>query len=235
MKLIYTVEEAKASPLIKNEFIEQYRPFILSRAKSIVKRYANENDDIYSIALIAFNQAIDTYDNSKGPFLPYAEKVIHSREIDFLRSNAKITNEVSFDENSSENFNNPVTSYETNESIKQSERTDRAFIIRQEIIDFNETIGRYGIKISDLPKYTPKAEKTKKSCKEAIRLIIKSQESTKQILETGRLPANYILNNSIIPQKTLERHRIYLLAAVIILKGDYDYLKEYVNLESDER
>ncbi len=46
-------------------------------------------DEELSIALMAFNEAIDGYDTSKGSFLSFAKLVINRRLIDYLRKKTK--------------------------------------------------------------------------------------------------------------------------------------------------
>ncbi|ATA59272.1 RNA polymerase sigma factor SigI [Geobacillus stearothermophilus] len=51
---------------MRNELIEQYKPFIAKTASSVCKRFIREEDDEASIGLIAFNEAIEKYAPHKG-------------------------------------------------------------------------------------------------------------------------------------------------------------------------
>jgi len=64
--------------------------------------------DELSIALIAFNSAIDSYDARKQvPFLPYAKVVIQNRLKDFFRKSSRLSLEVPFE---SENVEGKIIS-----------------------------------------------------------------------------------------------------------------------------
>ncbi len=46
---------------------------------------------------------------------------------------------------------------------------------------------------------------------------------------TKRLPIKIIQKNTNLPRKLLEHHRKYIVAAVIILSGDYPMLADYLS------
>lgn len=75
------INQAKKDFLAREKLFHQYRPQIKSIASGICKRPLDwENDDELSISLIAFNSAIDTYDESKGmSFINYAKMLTHHR------------------------------------------------------------------------------------------------------------------------------------------------------------
>ncbi|WDC84568.1 sigma factor [Caloramator sp. mosi_1] len=55
----------------RDKLIEQNKDFIYKIASSICKRRLSwENDDELSIALIAFNKSIETYDKKRAIFSP---------------------------------------------------------------------------------------------------------------------------------------------------------------------
>ncbi|MDZ5001680.1 RNA polymerase subunit sigma, partial [Clostridium perfringens] len=65
-----------------NDFIEEYKPFIIAYCNKSLKRYIDTtNDDEYSIALMAFYEAIKGYNIDKGSFLSYSQRVIKLRLI----------------------------------------------------------------------------------------------------------------------------------------------------------
>ncbi|HOQ07313.1 MAG TPA: sigma factor [Clostridiales bacterium] len=50
-------------------FVEEYKPFIASCARKVTGRYMSyDSDDELSIAMIAFVEAIKSFDSSKGIF-----------------------------------------------------------------------------------------------------------------------------------------------------------------------
>ncbi len=78
--------------LTREDFISEYRPFIAKTAMNLCKRPLDwEDSDEMSIALIAFNTAINSYDPvKKVPFLPYAKVVIQNRLKDHFRKESRL-------------------------------------------------------------------------------------------------------------------------------------------------
>ena len=68
--------------ILKNDLIGEYQNFILAAASKVLKRSVMTSDDEYIIAMMAFGDAIDDYNENKGNFLGFAKTVIRNRIID---------------------------------------------------------------------------------------------------------------------------------------------------------
>lgn len=79
---------------LKEEFISDYTPFILKTVARITGKYVDiENSEEYSIALMAFDEAINCFDIGKNKsFLGFSDLVINRRIIDYIRKNRKNKN-----------------------------------------------------------------------------------------------------------------------------------------------
>ena len=77
--------------IIENEF------FIISTTSKATNKYINKSDDEWSIALNAFNEAVNSYNMDKGSFYSFAELVIKRRIIDYLRKESKRSSEILVD------------------------------------------------------------------------------------------------------------------------------------------
>ena len=81
-----------------NQLIRDHYGFIIKATSDSLNRYVNvHNDDAFSIALQAFEEAWQKYDQDKGPFLAYAKLVIRGRLIDHVRREQKHTEALSLD------------------------------------------------------------------------------------------------------------------------------------------
>jgi RNA polymerase sigma factor len=97
------VESIKNDDEAVNRFVEEFKPFIASCSEKVTGRYMRYGeDDELSIALMAFAEAIKSYDSSKGSFLSFAQNVIKRRLVDFFRKERRHSNVVSLDEYSTE-------------------------------------------------------------------------------------------------------------------------------------
>ena len=71
------------------------QPFIKKCASSTCKHYVSESEDEWSIALIAFSEAVQSYDESKGNFYSFASLVIKRRLMDYFDKQSKFQSEIS--------------------------------------------------------------------------------------------------------------------------------------------
>ena len=84
MKLEERVAEATNDKKLKNDLIGEYQNFILAAVSKTLKRSVTTSDDEYIIAMMAFGDAIDGYNENKGNFLGFAKTVIRNRIIDSM-------------------------------------------------------------------------------------------------------------------------------------------------------
>lgn len=193
------------------EFIISQEGFIIKNASKTTKRFVTKSDDEWSIALYAYTEAIEKYDIEKGNFVAFAEMLIRSRLIDWFRANGKFSPEVHVEDIEEKGTN---THDEDN--------------LRLEIEAVGDTLKNYGFSFMDIEKQSPKADKTKMSCKIIINYIIDNPILITELQSSFLLPIKIIEKNSGVPRKIIERHRKYIIAAVEILVGDYPYLSEYL-------
>ena len=83
------VERAQADEEYLNKFIKDNKRFIMVSEFKETKRFISESDDEWSIALIAFHEAVKAYDLSKGNFRTFAALVIRRRLTDYIISQSR--------------------------------------------------------------------------------------------------------------------------------------------------
>ena len=85
---------ATQSEETRTAFIQKNESFILGVASKFSKHFITKSNDEWSIALIAFSNAMDTYDADKGNFQSYARLLIEHRLTDYFRTQARYQNEI---------------------------------------------------------------------------------------------------------------------------------------------
>lgn len=213
----------------RNAFIIQNEKFIIGCANRFTKRFITKSDDEWSIALIAFSNAMDTYDAEKGNFQSYARLLIERRLTDYVRSQARFSSEQStepyvFEGNVDENSDN--SAYQLH--IVRATSTSDENPIRDEILALNEILATYDITFMDLTSCSPKAEKTKNACFQAITYMKEHPLLVEKMRDTKMFPMKNITENTKLPRKILERHRKYIITATEILCNDLPLLQEYI-------
>lgn len=223
----------KGDTQLQNEMIEQYTPFIASTVSSVCKRYINEFDDEFSIGLIAFNEAIEKFSPDKGKsILAFAETVIKSRVIDYIRKEKKnpdtiifSTQELEFEEDGGEYSPNKI---ETERSIDEYNREIETQLRKEELERFKNSLDEFGLKLNDLYNSAPKHIDARHNAIDVATTLIENEELRDLFLTTKKLPIKDLDKIVNVSRKTIERNRKYIIALAIIINGDFKFLKDYL-------
>ena len=213
--------------ILENEF------FIIRTTSKTINKYINKSDDEWSVALNAFNEAVNSYNMDKGSFYSFAELVIKRRIIDYLRKESRRSSEIlvdSYEFQGNDMEDNIIIKKEVITKISHSPNDD----IKLEIEGASEEFKAYGFSFYDLIEVSPKAEKTKAACKKVVVYILENEILHKELIENKKLPLKIIEKNLKVPRKILERHRKYIIAAVVVISGDYPNLAGYMSFIREE-
>jgi RNA polymerase sigma factor len=220
------LEKSQAGDELAREIlIKKYRPFLLRVCSQVSRRYIHPGaDDEFSIALLAFNEAIDGFDLSKTSFLAFAETVIRRRLIDYFRSQnaqSKGTPWTDFDVVDEEDN---VTNYAEISSSVRAYNAEEEQVRRKYVLALEE----FGIGIADLVKVSPKHRDARASGIEVARLIVSDSELLRYVRDKHSLPLKLLEDRVRLSRKTLERQRKYILAMVVLFVGEYRMLQDYL-------
>lgn len=229
------VAEARMNPDTFNKLLKRSELFIIKCTSAISHHYITKNDEEWSIALLAFKEAVDHYHLEKGSFHKFAELIIRRRLIDYFRTQSKYKSEISvnpnvFDCEFNEEEDNGVLVQEI--GAKTLQKNDNS--IKLEIDALNEVFSAYCFSFIDLVDCSPKSKKTKTSCAKAISYLLKNPLLIQEIRNKKQLPLKIIEKNAKIPRKILERHRKYIIAAMEILSGEYPHVANYMQYIREE-
>ncbi|KGG80476.1 RNA polymerase sigma factor SigI [Caloranaerobacter azorensis H53214] len=223
------VEKAKEDAEELNSLIKEYKPFIASTVQKKTGKFLRYgHDDELTIGMMAFKEAIESYDKSKGKFLNFAKMVISLRIIDYYRKKEKDKKIILFNE-VEDNEENSSVNYNFNRAITIFRDREENEIRKLEIQEYKKELNDWGIDFYDLVKESPKQEKVRNLYKEIAKKIVEDKAVLQSLLSTRRLPIKEIQKIVPIHRKKLERGRKYIIAMVIVLIGDYQYIREYVD------
>lgn len=220
MKSDITIYDVRNDDSLRNAFIEKYTNFILSSASKVVGKFVGKDEDYFSIALIAFNEAITKFDEEKGDFFRFAQVIIKNRLIDELR---KQDNKVV-----------PFSSIKSSGAEDDSDDFDvegQVDIVSDVVFEFEalkSELAVYNITLFDITKDTPKAHKTKEMVYNILMFVSGNESARKSIIKGKEIPVRLLMEELGVNRKLLERHRRYIIAATIILNGDYPIISEYI-------
>ncbi len=226
---------AKHSEIALNQLVHASTRFILHCASRTCKRFITESDDEYEVALVAFCEAVRTFDSDAGGFKGFAALVIRRRLMDYFDSQSRHSHEIAvgsamtWDEDEA----NGVIA-EVQQKLAQGEGF-AGHTIKDEIDALSNVLLGYGFSFFDLAEASPKAAKTKHCCARAVNWMLALAERVLTMRKTHCLPVAAISKALEVARKIVERHRRYIIAATEILAGDYPHLAEYVDYIKKER
>jgi RNA polymerase sigma factor len=216
-----------------NSFIQDYKPFIAATVEKCIGKYVvYGQDDELSIGLMAFEEAIKQYEKGKGSFLSFAQTVIKRRLIDYYRKEKKHKDATLLYDYGGESSDNEeiyeyiVTSQQSQNKYQEQEINE---LRRIEIIQLKEELSKFQLSFNDIAKSSPKHKTTKKLYLDIVEYIINNAELVKKIKMKMYLPIAEIELATKLPRKTIERSRNYVIAATIILTGDYYCIREFID------
>ena len=177
--------------------------------------------------MMAFYEAIMSYERFRGAFLPYASTVIKSRLIDYNRKESRHKNNISLYHETSETDERELIETIPDKTANFEELVDRQ-ATQQEIQELSRVMKDFGISFSDVADNCPKQERTLKSCGDAIRYAADNKELLDLLLRTKKLPMAELVAGSGAERKTLERHRKYILAMLLVQTNGYEMIRGHI-------
>ena len=226
-ELIQQVYAAKEDMEAADRLIGSYMPFIKSETAKFLKRPPMEgHDDELSIAMIAFHEAVRGYSRSRGAFLKYAAMIMKSRLIDYRRKEQRHGNVISLDAPARED-DAPLS-----DTIADETDHNEAYVVREatraEIEELTRQMREFGVSLSDVADNCPKQQRTLEACRKALWHAKEHPELLDELLETRRLPIARLSEGSGTERKTLERHRKYMVALLLIYTNGYEIIRGHL-------
>lgn len=145
--ILETLKALENNPKAMDDFIKKYEPFILKSASKTCKRYITKSDDEWSIALFAFHKAIQNYQEDKGSFFTFSERIIHNALIDYFRKQGKFHQEIQV------------------EILPETKEVSTVKVdIKDEIDSISPILKAYDFSFMDLADVSPKAKNQRRVC-----------------------------------------------------------------------
>ena len=225
-EIVRAVYAAKESNQAADELIRRYIPFIRAESSKFLGRFCTDSDDEYSIAMIAFHEAIESYSRERGAFLKYAGLLIRSRLTDYSRKEKRHQGLVSLDEPGDEDDRSLLE--QVADSRDPYEEAHGLEATKQEIAELAMVLQQFGVSFADIADHSPRQERTKEECLKAVRYAMENRHLLEELLRTKKLPLAELVSGSGSDRKTLERHRKYVLAMLVIQTNGYEIIRGHL-------
>ncbi len=197
--------------------IEENLGFIIKVVSETTNRYVHvQNDDSFSVALSAFEEAVKKYDEDKGAFLAFVRLVIRSRVIDFLRKEQKEAQHHSIDSLTDDGyqFEDPQTT------------PDNA--LKFEIEAWTEEIKDFGISLEKLVDETPKHQDSRDRALNISERSSKYPPIVNKLFEKKRLPIKLTADYNKVTIKVIKGNKTFITSTIILFKQKYTSLIEWI-------
>ncbi len=228
---------ARESEEAFERFVNANKSYILGCASRCLKRFVRDTDDEWSVALIAFSEAVRVYDPAKGEFAGFSAIVIKRRLMDEERRRIAydveipvgpdaLSGEIVDDEEGEDDER--IAGRIKHSGGMESRETAGSTPLQDEISAIQSILGEYGFSFYDLTECSPRSRKTKEACKNAVKLLLEKENLFEKMQRGRNLPIRELCDKSGLSRKLIDRHRRYIIAVVEILKGDFPMLGEYI-------
>ncbi|BCV24042.1 sigma-70 family RNA polymerase sigma factor [Gelria sp. Kuro-4] len=213
----------------RHELLASHQEYILKVVSWRCGRPVDCHSDEYSIGLMAFNEAIESYDPARGAaFLSYARRVIAARLADHYRRDRargrEVPLEVTGPEGETETHPGVISAAEE-ASARERERRERL----EEITAFCAELAAYGLTLEDVAAACPRHRDARARLLKAGAALAASPALLAHLKRTRQVPLKELAELTGLSYKLLERGRRYLLAVALIRANpDYAHLAGYV-------
>ena len=224
-QLISRVYQAKKDNQTADRLIADYMPFIRSETAKFLKRTPDPSDDELSIAMFAFYEAINSYAEERGAFLSFAALQIKNRLIDNYRRERRNFGQISLDAPDEDQNVLLDTIPDTHDVFEESDIREAT---RQEIEELSAQMTAFGVSMHDIAENSPRQGRTLESCRLAIAYARSHPDVLSDFLRTKRVPLGKLAKGAGVERKTLERHRRYLVAVLLICTNGYELLRGHI-------
>ena len=225
-QIIKAVYAAKQDLQKADTLIRDYLPFIRSEASKCTSKFCTEQDGEFSIAMIAFHEAILSYERERGAFLSYASMLIRSRLIDYQRKESRHQGHLSLYAQNDEDDRTILDKLADERDVFEESANLEA--TKQEIEELSAVMEEFGVSFSDVADNSPKQARTLEACASAIRYAAENKQLLNELLKTKKLPMAELVHGSGAERKTLERHRKYILAMLLIQTNGYEIIRGHL-------
>lgn len=219
--------------LAREELIKSHRVFIAKASSKICNRYlAWDNDDELSIALIAFNEAIDHFDPQAGAsFYSFAQTVMRRRLVDYFRKEGKHQH-LSLSPLNAED--EELSRYDLEASQEQYEEGQHKTEFAQVVENYVRVLKAYGVTLNDLVKISPKHRDSKQTLIRVALALNHHPTLLAQLKRQKLLPIKELELLTGIKRKVIEKGRKYVIALALILSEPEFYpLKTFTQITAE--
>lgn len=153
--------------------------------------------------------------------------LIRSRLIDYARKERRHRQTVSLDAPAAGEESASLGETLPEERDHPAESAHRQ-ATRQEIEELSRQMESFGVSLSDVADNCPKQQRTLQACRKALAYARENSWLLEELVHGKKLPLAKLSDGSGVERKTLERHRKYLVALLLIYTNGYEIIRGHL-------
>ena len=224
-QIISQVYKAKNDSHAADELISAYMPFIKSETAKFLNRPPDKSDDELSIAMFAFYESIRNYSKLRGSFLKFAALQIKNRLIDNYRKEKRNKGQISLDVSDDDKQDLKDTIRDEHDKYQENELREAT---QQEIAELSAQMQDFGVSMTDVAENSPRQRRTLEICQKAVQYARNNPEILDDFLRTKSVTLAKLAEGANVERKSLERHRRYLVAVLLICTNGYEIMRGHI-------
>ncbi len=207
-----------------DKLIERHKGFIIRTASKASGKYVRiDNDDCFEVALEAFAEAVEKYDENRGGFLGFAKLVMESRLKNYVAKENRTVKTASLEE-LSEN------GYDFADDLNREEE-----ILKEEIREYKKELFHFGLTLEILADTAPKHKDTREKALNIADKAANDRPTAELTYSKRKLPIRAVARLCSVTEKIVKGSKNFILAAMIIFIRKYPSLHTWVKTAGGER
>lgn len=203
-----------------NSLIERHMPFLIRTVSNFTGRYISvENDEEFSIGLLAFAEAVKRYEPDRGNFLSFAKLVMESRLKNYVeKKNAHMKEE------SLEALQETGIDFSQRED-EENEETEK---LHEEIIKYREELLLFDLTLEKLADTSPKHRDTRRTAVQTAETASRDPETVEETYRKRKLPVRRVARLGKVTEKVVKNSKTFILAVMIIFVREFTGLRYWI-------
>lgn len=176
------------------------------------------------LVCLFFLNCVQQYELEKGNFVTYFSVSVRNRLIDESKRHQKHENTISLFSGNEQVFRTA----EESTSIDLYSRQEEQLYLAEEIDMLTEHLSKFGVDFKQLEKIGPKQKRSRKLCAEIALTVVQNHEMQHKVMTQNKLPQSELARLLGISEKTIEKHRKYIVTLIIIMSEDYPGIRTFL-------
>ncbi|WP_318615846.1 RNA polymerase sigma-I factor [Sporosarcina sp. YIM B06819] len=218
---------------VMDDLLIAYTPFIIKTASFVCKRFVDEHDDEFSIAMSGFHEAILQFNPEDNSSLTtFSHLIIKRRLIDHFRKEATRNDVIHLLKGEDETAASDAQRYVLDQaSILSYSSEQQAVERREEIMEYTKLLKDFGLSFHELSRSSPKHTDSRKTALQIAQIIAETPDFYSYLMVNKKLPMKELESTVEVSRKTIERHRKYIISVTLLLNSHFVYIQEYIKGE----